>query len=148
MLSVPQAFNSFMNFIHYHASLVLSNWANKVNLTKKAKLRECLTVWVSDLLLSTGPLLKLKLCTHLRRNTSSYEYFTNNISNNKSHVRTIPIDTPMCIYTLYRLDTINLKSFIGKNFLWNKWKHDLTVFELAMHFKHEMIGKKNQLCLN
>ena len=37
---------------------------------------------------------------------------------------------------LYRSDTVNSKSFVGKDFLQNKWKYELTV-----HFKHEMIGK-------
>ena len=37
---------------------------------------------------------------------------------------------------LYRLGTVNSKSFVGKDFLRNKWKYELTV-----HFKHEMIAK-------
>ena len=36
----------------------------------------------------------------------------------------------------YRSGTVNSKSFVGRDFLWNKWKYELT-----MHFKHEMIGK-------
>ena len=40
------------------------------------------------------------------------------------------------LQTLYRSDTVNSKSFIGKVSLRNKWK-----YELNMHFKHEMIGK-------
>ena len=36
----------------------------------------------------------------------------------------------------YRSGTVNSKSFVGKDFLWIKWK-----FELTMHFKHEIIGK-------
>ena len=33
----------------------------------------------------------------------------------------------------YRSGTVNSKSFVGKDFLQNKWKYELT-----MHFKHEM----------
>ena len=36
----------------------------------------------------------------------------------------------------YRSDTVNSKSFVGKDFLRVKWKYELTV-----HFKHEMIAK-------
>ena len=36
----------------------------------------------------------------------------------------------------YRSDTVNSKSFVGKDFLRNKWKYELTV-----HFKHEIMGK-------
>ena len=36
----------------------------------------------------------------------------------------------------YRSGTVNSKSFVGKDFLRNKWKYELTV-----HLKHEMIGK-------
>ena len=36
----------------------------------------------------------------------------------------------------HRLATVNSKSFVGKDFLQNKWKYKLTV-----HFKHETIGK-------
>ena len=32
--------------------------------------------------------------------------------------------------------TVNSKSFVGKDFLRNKWKYELT-----MHFKHEIIGE-------
>ena len=39
-------------------------------------------------------------------------------------------------FHLYRLGTVNSKSFVGKHFLQNKWKYELT-----MYFKHEMIGK-------
>ena len=31
---------------------------------------------------------------------------------------------------------VNYKSFVGRDFLLNKWKNKLTV-----HFKHKMIGK-------
>ena len=37
---------------------------------------------------------------------------------------------------LYRLGTVNLKSFISKVLLRIKWK-----FELTVHFKHEKLGK-------
>ena len=40
------------------------------------------------------------------------------------------------IKTLYRSGTVNLESFVGKDFLQNKWKYELTT-----HFKHEMIRK-------
>ena len=38
--------------------------------------------------------------------------------------------------TVYKSGTVNSKSFVGKGFLRNKWKYELTV-----HFKHAMIGK-------
>ena len=37
---------------------------------------------------------------------------------------------------LYRLETVDLKSFVSKVLLRIKWK-----FELTVHFKHEMLGK-------
>ena len=37
---------------------------------------------------------------------------------------------------LYRLGTVNSKSFVSKVLLRIKWK-----FELTVHFKHEMLGK-------
>ena len=35
----------------------------------------------------------------------------------------------------YRSGTVNLKSFVSKDFLRIKWK-----YEIIVHFKHEMIG--------
>ena len=55
---------------------------------------------------------------------------------------TIPIDISVLVQyehlhtILYRLGTVNSKSFVGKDFLRLKWKYELTV-----HFKYEMIGK-------
>ena len=43
----------------------------------------------------------------------------------------------------YRSGMVNLKSFVVKDFLQNKWKYKLT-----MHFKHEMIGKRVTETLN
>ena len=37
---------------------------------------------------------------------------------------------------LYKAGTVHSKSFVGKDFLQNKWKYELT-----MQFQHEMIGK-------
>ena len=36
---------------------------------------------------------------------------------------------------IYRLGTVNSKSFVSKVLLQIKWK-----FELTVHFKHEMLG--------
>ena len=36
---------------------------------------------------------------------------------------------------------VNSKSFVSKDFLQNKYNHELTTFELAVHFKQEVIGK-------
>ena len=41
----------------------------------------------------------------------------------------------------YRSGTVNSESFVGKDFLRIKWKYELAMFELTVHFKHEMIGK-------
>ena len=40
----------------------------------------------------------------------------------------------------YRSATVNSKSFISKYFLRSKWIFKLNVFDLTVHFKHEMIG--------
>ena len=40
----------------------------------------------------------------------------------------------------YRSGTVNSKSFVSKDFLRIKWNFELTVFELIVYFKHEMIG--------
>ena len=48
----------------------------------------------------------------------------------------------------YRLGTVNSRSFIDKDFLRNKWEYELTMFELTVHFKHEMIGKHFTETLN
>ena len=37
---------------------------------------------------------------------------------------------------IYKSGMVNLKSFVSKDFLRNKWKYELT-----MYFKHEMIRK-------
>ena len=42
---------------------------------------------------------------------------------------------------MYRSGTVISKSFVGKDFLRNKWKYELTAFELTVHFRHEMITK-------
>ena len=43
----------------------------------------------------------------------------------------------------YRLDTVNSKTFVSKDFLRIKWKYEFT-----MHFKHEMIAKPFTETLN
>ena len=77
----------------------------------------------------------------------------NKIPNNKSHIRTIPIDTPKHTYILYRSGMDNSKSFVSNDFLPIKWKYELTVFKstmfkLTMHFRHEIIGKHFTETLN
>ena len=49
---------------------------------------------------------------------------------------TLKSNTVKSKFHLYRSGMVNSKSFIGKDFLRNKWKYELT-----MYFKHEMIGK-------
>ena len=51
---------------------------------------------------------------------------------------TLPLEAQPNKYVgdMYRSDTVNSKSFVGKVFLRIKCK-----FELTVHFKHEMIGK-------
>ena len=48
----------------------------------------------------------------------------------------IDTDRSDSFHCFYRSGTVNLQSFIGKDFHRNKWKYELT-----MNFRHEMIGK-------
>ena len=41
------------------------------------------------------------------------------------------------MFSIYMLGTVNSKSFVGKDFLQNKWKYELTV-----NFNHKMIAKR------
>ena len=59
--------------------------------------------------------------------------FNNNLEINPSLKVSCEVDSS---FTSYRSGTVNLKSFVGKDFLQIKWKYELT-----MHFKHGMIGK-------
>ena len=50
-------------------------------------------------------------------------------------------NTQIWQYWHYRSGTFNSKSFVDKDLLQFKWNYKLTMFELTVHFKHEMIGK-------
>ena len=51
-------------------------------------------------------------------------------------VLVLPLMRSALMHILYRLGTVNSKTFVSKVLLRIKWK-----FELTVHFKHEMLGK-------
>ena len=54
------------------------------------------------------------------------------------HMKAWPLHAAM-----YRSGTVISKSFVGKDFLRNNWKYELTLFELTVHFRHEMIANSS-----